>query len=212
MYSQIFIHPDDRNYQLILWRDKADQPVQTYRLKTVVFGLKASPYLALRCLQQIAIENASKFPETAKTLLKDFYVDDLLTGANTISHLNQIRNELNTLLLENGFQLRKFASNNKSVLPECNNSLSETVISLDKQEENKTLGLNWNFETNVIKFSVNSSNHNNCTKRTILSVISRLFDPLGLVSPITVVAKIILQEIWKAHVGWDDIHYQRKYK
>lgn len=41
-------------------------------------------------------------------------------------------------------------------------------------------------------------------KRSILSRIAQLFDPLGLVSPIVVLAKIILQDLWRSQLGWDD--------
>lgn len=42
------------------------------------------------------------------------------------------------------------------------------------------------------------------TKRFILEVISTIFDPLGLIGPVTVRSKLLLQEIWKQKLGWDE--------
>ncbi|XP_076384394.1 uncharacterized protein LOC143263022 [Megalopta genalis] len=53
MYRQFLVRPEDRRYQRILWRD-TDNCVKTYELNTVTFGLSAAPYLAIRCLQQVA--------------------------------------------------------------------------------------------------------------------------------------------------------------
>ncbi|KAJ8957169.1 hypothetical protein NQ318_007730 [Aromia moschata] len=43
------------------------------------------------------------------------------------------------------------------------------------------------------------------TKRTILSCISQIFDPLGLLSPCVIIAKVIIQDLWLAKLGWDDL-------
>ncbi|XP_076055279.1 uncharacterized protein LOC143033676 [Oratosquilla oratoria] len=45
----------------------------------------------------------------------------------------------------------------------------------------------------------------NFTKRNFLSLIARLFEPLGLISPFTMYAKILFQEIWRLGLGWDEI-------
>lgn len=42
------------------------------------------------------------------------------------------------------------------------------------------------------------------TKRTILSDVSRVFDPLGLLNPITLNAKIIMQQLWKFKIDWEE--------
>jgi hypothetical protein len=54
MYRQIWVDCDDRNYQLIVWRKRPDLPIETFRLETVTYGLACSPYLAIRCLHEVA--------------------------------------------------------------------------------------------------------------------------------------------------------------
>ncbi|XP_076483019.1 uncharacterized protein LOC117165429 [Bombus vancouverensis nearcticus] len=53
MYRQFILRPEDRPYQKILWRADNGE-IETYRLNTVTFGLSAAPYLAIRCLKQLA--------------------------------------------------------------------------------------------------------------------------------------------------------------
>ena len=54
MYRQVRIHEDDRRLQRILWRRSADEQLRTYELSTVTYGTASAPYLATRCLQQLA--------------------------------------------------------------------------------------------------------------------------------------------------------------
>jgi hypothetical protein len=203
MYRQIRVHPDDCNYQLILWRDQPNTAIETYRLLTVSYGLNCSPYLAQRCLQELAVCNAERFPEAHQVILRDFYVNDLLTGADSVDALIKIREEVTIILSEGGFQLRKFSSNAKTVLQSSDEIASNEIISLDKQGQNKVLGINWDCSSDNFRYSVNIHHVKN-TKRGILSVIAKLFDPLGLVTPITISAKIILQRIWTLKLDWDE--------
>jgi len=66
------------------------------------------------------------------------------------------------------------------------------------------LGLKWHPEQDIFEFSIQSITSSSKTKREVLSAISRLFDPLGLINPILIRAKLIMQEIWATNLGWDD--------
>lgn len=128
----------------------------------------------------------------------------MLTRANTLPEALHIRRDVTTILKSGGFELRKIASNDKRLLPkvECN---ADQKISLDMQSTTKMLGIHWIPTKDTIHFSVNiESFTNKTTKREILSNISKVFDPLGIANPITVVAKIILQKAWRLQLGWDD--------
>nr|XP_012136801.1 PREDICTED: uncharacterized protein LOC105662013 [Megachile rotundata] len=97
MYRQFLVREEDRKYQRILWRDSSDR-ITTFQLKTVTFGLLAAPLLAIRSLVQLAHDERHRFPTASNILLRDFYVDDLLTGATTIEEARRIRKELTSLL------------------------------------------------------------------------------------------------------------------
>ncbi|XP_076301576.1 uncharacterized protein LOC143219529 [Lasioglossum baleicum] len=78
MYRQFLVRPEDRAFQRILWRDP-NEDIKTYELTTATFGLAPAPYLAIRCLHQLANDEERDFPEAAARIKQDLYVDDLLT-------------------------------------------------------------------------------------------------------------------------------------
>jgi hypothetical protein len=107
MYRQIQLHSDHRKYQQIFWRNTPDEPVKTYQLHTVTYGFASSSFLAARCLQELASAEEKSHPKAAEVILRDFYVDDLITGADTVDNANAILKEINTVLNKGGFELHK---------------------------------------------------------------------------------------------------------
>ncbi|XP_058810607.1 uncharacterized protein LOC131675591 [Phymastichus coffea] len=214
MYRQILIHPDDRKYQRILWYHKGE--VKTFQLNTVTFGVAAAPFLAIRTIQQLARDEARDFPRASKLLFRDFYVDDFISGLNTLEELLAIRDEMITLLRRGGFIIRKWASNHLSAL----NTIDKKVFDLDcvvrEDPIQKTLGVVWDSQRDILQYSVSCIDlQATSTKRQLLSEISKIFDPLGLLGPVVLFAKTLIQDCWKAKVGWDeslpqDIHTKWK--
>ena len=93
MYRQFLVREEDRTYQSILWRDPNGR-LKDYQLNTVTFGLSAAPYLAIRCLKQLAQDEGHLFSKAAEILQRDFYVDEALTGAPTREGAFALREEL----------------------------------------------------------------------------------------------------------------------
>lgn len=205
MYRPIIIHPDDRRYQKILWRISSDQPIKTYQLLTVTFGIASAPFLAIRCLREIADKERNRFPKAWDVILNDFCVDDILTGANTIDELLQLRNQITQVLDSAGFPLNKWASNTNDVLPSDSSKINKNVVSFQKEDATKVLGLKWYYANDTFGFSLKDFEvQQKETKRSILSQIARLFDPLGLIGPVIVTAKLIMQDLWKLNTRWDE--------
>lgn len=206
MYRQVLINPEQRSLQRILWRESSDLPLNTYEMKTVTYGTTAGSFLAIRCLFHLAEENKKLYPKIANIIKTDFYVDDLLSGANTIDEASQLCRDLTEILKQGCFELRKFYSNDKRVLKHLKNNCSDLmVIDFSENENAKTLGITWNptLDKLVYKISVESS-AKTISKRSILSNIAQIFDPLGLLSPCVILAKILLQKIWLQKVSWDE--------
>lgn len=82
MYRQVLVTPEQRSLQRILWRSNNKDPINTFELNTFTYGTASAPFLATRCLVELA--NGIENPEIAEIIQKDFYVDDLLTGAGSI--------------------------------------------------------------------------------------------------------------------------------
>jgi hypothetical protein len=205
MFRQILMQESHRDYQRILWRDDQSKPLEMYRLKTVTYGTACAPFLAVRSLQQLAHENIQNYPLASKIILRDFYMDDLLTGTNSLNEAIQIRDEITSILKGGGFQLCKWASNCAELLPKSTDSSEiSKFITLDLQADTKTLGLLWNCATDKLKYNISDFSTNPVTKRGILSIIAQIYDLIGLVSPIVVRAKIILQNLWSLKLDWDD--------
>nr|CAI5845055.1 unnamed protein product [Callosobruchus analis] len=207
MYRQILVDPDERKYQKIFWRDNIDKSVKCYKLNTVTYGTASAPYLAVKTLFKIADENENKMPLLARIIREDFYMDDLLTGSDSKDGLLCIQHEITKLLSDYGFQLRKWLCNEPKLLNEFNVDSKIDVSVLNIEEEAcKTLGVFWDAKNDQIKYTMNNhgTNREFYTKRTVLSIISQLFDPLGLLGPIIINAKLIMQELWKEQVGWDE--------
>lgn len=207
MYRQINIDPAQRDLQRIVWRDSPEAQLGHFRLNTVSYGTASASFLSTRCINQLAIEQLDSFPHEAKTIMTDFYVDDLLTGSHDIDSMITIRKNITDILNSAGFELRKFASNDPRVLEDLSNkheNISQYIIT--DNEHIKTLGVTWNPSSDNFEYDSKPFTHSlaKVSKRTILSYVSQIFDPLGLLGPIIIQAKIILQELWQLHIDWDE--------
>ncbi|XP_043467389.1 uncharacterized protein LOC122501742 [Leptopilina heterotoma] len=205
MYRQILGSPKDEQFQKILWRSRSDQPIEIYSLNRVTFGTACAPYLAIRTLHQLADDEQREFPIAAHFLKNDFYVDDFLSSAKTLQDALDIRNELITLLSKGGFTLRKWVSNDPRLCENFVGNISDEHMSLDPSNVVKTLGLRWNPTSDEFLYIVNLENTNEiATKRSVLSKCAKLYDPLGILGPVIVVGKLLIQQLWKLNLEWNE--------
>nr|CAH7752097.1 unnamed protein product [Callosobruchus chinensis] len=191
----------------IVWRSNPNEPLKTFQLNTVTYGRTAASFLAIRCLHQLAYECEVEHPNIAKIIRNDMYVDDLLTCVDTEQEANYIISHITQIFLQRGFELRKWKSNDKNVLSDIDIEHTSNIVefSANKDHETKTLGLFWKCDQDILtyKINVNKSHSGQMTKRIMLSRISTIFDPLGLVSPCIITAKVQLQKLWLENLTWD---------
>lgn len=206
MYRQVLIDKTQIYLQMIFWRSDPKDEIALYALLTVIFGSASAAFLAIASIRKIAALEETNYPIGASTILNDFYVDDLLTGADTIAELNLIRDETTKILSKAGFQLRKWASNCPEVLEDVPHAdTSEPIHFINRNEEIRTLGMHWNTTNDSFKYDINMCDSRKVTKRSMLSVLSKIFDPLGLLGPITLVAKILIQRASRIQIhGFSD--------
>ncbi|XP_055907518.1 uncharacterized protein LOC129942546 [Eupeodes corollae] len=208
MYRQVLMHEDDRAFQLIFWRSRADEPLQLYKLNTVNYGTASASYLATRCLVKLAEDNQDSFFRASQAVKNNVYVDDCLAGSETIDDAHNLLNEIICLLKAGHFELKKICSNHPMILKGIPEEDKEKLVTFHQSEIIKTLGLIWDPSQDVFDFSYNDEKVNKIstqiTKRTVLADLARLFDPLGLLGPIIVIGKLFLQELWKSKLSWDD--------
>ncbi|XP_062704099.1 uncharacterized protein LOC134286498 [Aedes albopictus] len=207
MYRQIKVVPAHSCFQRIFWRDDPAQPLRVLELTTVTYGTACAPFLATRCLLQLSIDEADSFPIAANIIREDCYVDDILSGADTVAEAIECQTQLIGMLKSAGFPVHKWSSNSPKLLECIPESDREELVNLTDGCEGvmKTLGLTWSPQRDEFAFVANhlANESKPPTKRSVLSEISKLFDPIGLLSPVIIIAKLIMQRIWLAGVPWD---------
>ncbi|GFR27082.1 pro-Pol polyprotein [Trichonephila clavata] len=201
MYRQITLH--DSDFQRIVWRNSPFEPIQDFRLTRIAYGTASAPYLAIKCLQQLSLNESNNFPLASKAALKDFYVDDLMSGANSLSEALELQNQLTQMVSSAGLVLRKWASNCSELLNSIDSDMRlSNTLNIDNDDTVKTLGILWHPASNVFYFKISPlSFEGTLTKRTLLSTIAKTFDPLGWLSPITIQYKTIMQRLWKQQLN-----------
>ncbi|XP_067205391.1 uncharacterized protein [Linepithema humile] len=204
MYRQVLINESQWALQRILWRNSDEEEVRVFELTTVTYGTASASFLAVRSLQEIAKLEQSNMPMGSARILSDFYVDDLLTGADSIQDLITIRNEVNTILSKAGFVLRKWASNEQAILNGIPTSSSNHILNISEDVNVPTLGMQWNSQSDTFQFNITTTKQLKISKRSILSTTAHIFDPLGILGPIIITAKIFMQRLWQLKVDWDE--------
>ncbi|XP_062557626.1 uncharacterized protein LOC134222495 [Armigeres subalbatus] len=210
MYRMIKMCPRDQKLQLILWRNDTDEPIEVFQLTTVTYGTASAPFLATRCMVQLAEDGEATHPGAAKVLRKDFYVDDMITGVDNPEEGKRLVEDTIALTDSAGFTLRKWNSNCEEVLKElqpdrCDHRAEFEMDSSPPISTVKTLGLVWCIRTDNFRFTMPEWNTTSVvTKRVVISDASKLFDPLGLIGPVVAEAKIFIQTLWKLELNWDD--------
>lgn len=200
MYRQILVHPDNRNLQRIVWRENPKAKISHFTLNTVTYGTTSASFLATRCLKQIAIETKIVCPNESDIIASDFYVDDLLTGNDNAADLIVIKGNIIKILSDYGFEIAKLTSNDPTVISDT--QITEYKITDDSSV--KTLGISWIPSNDYFEYKVSCEKIQRVTKRFILSFIAKIFDPLGLLGPIVIRVKILIQKLWEQKINWDD--------
>ncbi|XP_045541793.1 uncharacterized protein LOC106716081 isoform X1 [Papilio machaon] len=207
MYRQCLVDETQRDLQLILWRDDPSKPLDVYRLNTVTYGTASAPFLSCRSLKQLGYDCAD--PDVKRIIMEDFYVDDMITGHDDKFQLLQICEHITEVLHSGCFPLRKwlfnFDCNNAEFLDSKTSHLTSKPFHLEENVNAKTLGLGWCNIRDTFYFDTQLNNTSQkITKRYIMSIISQIFDPLGLLSCVTITVKVLLQRLWLLQIDWDD--------
>ena len=133
-------------------------------------------------------------------LLDSLYVDNVVTGCDTEQEATQYFLESRSLMNLSKFNLRTWASNS----PMLRNLAHQHSVA-ETEEIVKVLGLCWNVQLDEL-YLYSKPDLATCTpvtKRDILRYTASIFDPLGLATPVTITAKLLLQELWQDNVSWD---------
>ncbi|XP_008188329.1 uncharacterized protein LOC100568780 [Acyrthosiphon pisum] len=175
-----------------------------FRVPKLVFTADIS----LRVLKAIAFNDCTDYDDVRDALLNQTYVDDVCAGADSTTDILKFQSDLISILGRAGLELKKWSSNEPDVLEavpadHCVNY----PHSFDADDDSgiKVLGLQWHPADDSFSCALRlNSLPIICTKRGLLSMIARIYDPLGLFAPATFHGKCIMQRTWSAKVSWDD--------
>ena len=201
-FLHIQLHPDDRDFTRFYWPKDPTDPsskLSVYRFKVIPFGATSSPFILNAVLQHHLNQYTTA---VSLDMLSNLYVDNVISGCNTEQEVLHYYKESRTIMSSAKFNLRSWASNCaelKIVASQEGTADDNTTVNI--------LGLRWNPNTDEISLASKPSilpYEDLITKREVLQDISKIFDPLGFVSPVVIRAKILMQTLWKTKIAWDE--------
>ncbi|XP_070548347.1 uncharacterized protein [Ptychodera flava] len=208
MFSQVGVSQENRDFQRFLWwpNGSVEEPPVEYRMTVHIFGATSSPSCANFALKKSS-DNTSDL-SVKNTISRNFYVDDMLKPASTVTEGKTLAEGLIDTCKKSGFKLTKWISNTRPVLEAIPEEQRATEVkNLDLEQDDlpteHALGMQWNVESDVFEFR-NRTKEKPATRRGILGVVSSLYDPLGMAAPALLPPKMLLQQLCKAKLGWDD--------
>ncbi|XP_050076085.1 uncharacterized protein LOC126563480 [Anopheles maculipalpis] len=208
MFRQVRVHPEDTRYQRIFWRYNRNDPLTVQELLTVTYGLGPSPFQATMALKQAANDHQGELPRAAEVVNKGTYMDDTLTGADTLAEACQLQRDLTKLLKNACFSAHKWCANHPDIVAGVAEELRGTSFEVTDNTSKttvKTLGVTWNPLEDWFSVSVPDFDHSQeMTRRRLLSQLAKIFDPLGFFGPVITYAKLILREVGELRIDWDD--------
>ena len=210
MFLKILLPPEDRPYHCFLWRDDAGA-IEALQFQVHVFGNTGSPFLVIFVVREHARAFAKQHPDAVDTLFHSTLIDDVLDSTDREEDAAKTLLDVRHILAEAGMKIAKCHSNSPKVLAALTREeiatglLDFAAVGFSPGEEVKlsTLGLQYSSSEDSFLFSMDPVPPTDWTKRGILRIFPRLFDPLGLLLPYTVVARMLFSSAARMKIGWD---------
>ena len=210
MFHQVRVNPEDQGAQMFLWRNgDATREMETYCMQVMTFGASCSPSLANYVKNTNAMRFSDKFPLEVDSILQNTFVDDWLQSTASEAKMISMAKHVYEIHMSGGFEMRNWISNSDKVLQALSGGRQDDKCFKEPQStQEKVLGMWWQPSTDTFTFVQKFSDELFDisivpTKRHVLRVVMTIFDPIGLLGNYIVQAKIILQDIWRSGVSWD---------
>ena len=198
-FLHIKMREEDRPLVCFLWYKDNDptKDICVYTYTTIVFGHTSSP-MSLGAVLSHHLEQLRS--SVAVDISEKLYIENILSGfdneADTLSYFHEARE----LMQQCNFKLRQWCPISRllyNLALERNIGTQAPTVSI--------LGLSWDTSKDEISFPVQNFNSRDTelAKCKVLSMSSKLYDPLGMLSPVTLVAHRFIAELWEETFGWD---------
>ena len=232
-FLMISVAPHDRDVLRFLWIDdilKSTPRIQTFRFTRVIFGVSSSPFLLNATIKHHLEQFNQTFPQFVRSFIRSVYVDDVSFGADNDDAAYELYTKSKDILREGGFNLRKFVTNSTTLQQRIDETEAKFIHEYSKamvEEEDKTytknllggrlqqseheqkiLGVTWNFVNDELIFNLNELamqiKGTEPTKRSIVAIATKFYDPIGFVAPVIICFKTLFQELCASKIGWDE--------
>ena len=186
-FLQIAIKEEDRDAFRFLFNINGKE--EHLRFTRVPFGAEASPFMLEATLQHHFNEQPPELEDTVQALKENTYVDNLMKTGSGVEELKEFKQEATEILKGARFPVHKRESN---------------IPVLDSEDNpSKLLGLAWNKREDALEIQAQIQGERTPMKRSILSQLSSICDPLGIISPTMVEGKQIYREVCDEKIGWN---------
>ena len=215
-FLMIAVDERDRDVLRFVWVDdvtKEEPELRTYRFTRVVFGVSSSPFLLNATVRYHLEQFLDSHEAAVRRLLQSTYVDDIISGADSDEEAFELYTQAKSIFRQGGFNLRKFLSNSRTLQTRINaaemspSSDLSTDFPPATREEIKVLGVTWDPDSDLLIFDLSdlsaAAHDLQPTKRNVVSLIGRFYDPLGFIAPITIKFKILFQKLCQSKLDWD---------
>ena len=200
MFLRIKLHKD-KDFLRFVWRncDITIDP-EIWRMIAVTFGIISSPFQAIFVVLKHAKLFAHMYELAQKSIQLNMYMDDVPDGAPTSKEAEKFLMQIYDLLLKASMTPHKFASNDRTILEKIPDHLKNPNTKI------KVLGIQWDTEDDTLLFNFveKIEQSGSDTKRSFLQQSAKIFDPIGLIAPLTTTVKILFQQVWLRKTQWDD--------
>ena len=208
-FLQVRIRPEERDALRFHWLKNIEtKEVETLRFTRALFGLGPSPFLLGGVIEQHLDTWIPKQPEIVREIKKNMYVDDLISGGTTVPKAREMKDAATEIFADAGFELHKWHSNDPELeSAETDRTADQTFakqqLGTPSMGESSLLGLKWDKLRDFLSVTVSTEKADN-TKRGILAKIARIYDPLGVASPLTLCGKLLYRDACNLKIGWDE--------
>ncbi|XP_062565705.1 uncharacterized protein LOC134227988 [Armigeres subalbatus] len=215
MFHQVRIVPEDQHCQRFLWRSIVEHgEPRTYVMQVMTFGASCSPAIAQFVKNSNADRYVDEYPEAVAVIKKRHYVDDMVLSAETEEEIVKLSQSVRYIHMQGGFEIRNWVSNSSLVLSKMNaeQSTEKDLNITSELASQKILGMWWDTQDDVFKYKIGWTRFDSAlldgsrcpTKREILRTLMTIYDPVGLIDHYLVLLKILLQEVWRTGIDWDE--------
>ncbi|KAI3375601.1 hypothetical protein L3Q82_003921 [Scortum barcoo] len=213
-FLQIALAEKDNDAVRFLWLQgpptkDCENDLRILRMSRVVFGVSPSPFLLAATIRKHIKQYETEQPKTVEALRECLYVDDFITSSSDVDEALSVTTKAKEILSHAGMNLCKWITNSPELRAKwTERGMEHTTETATCGNVLKVLGLVWRSEKDDFVYDLKGlldiMKGKENTKRNVLQTSARIFDPIGFLTPFTIRAKCLFQELWERGVGWDD--------